>query len=145
MAMFLPCEMGLKIQCRNNTKISNEKFILAISQKCWRRDLRFVPLTKDICLFRRRSEPVIRCTKPVPAFAQSERSILCSPKRRAIRIRIIAESVRHDVWPDSISTRIHAEVGASTIVNQTFINLVRADSTVKLEVVCDAIIDNLLE
>ena len=47
MAKFIPREMGLQIPCRNNTEISDEKVIWAISQTCWISDPRFVPPKKD--------------------------------------------------------------------------------------------------
>ena len=60
-------------------------------------------------------------------------------------IRIIAESVGHNVWPDSVRTRIDAEVGATAIVSHTLIDSVRANPTVEFTVVHNATVDNLLE
>ena len=70
---------------------------------------------------------------------------MCSAKRRSGAIGIIAESVGDDVRTDTVSTRINAEVSATTIVNQTFIDPVRANPTVELAVVHNATVDNFLK
>ncbi len=66
-------------------------------------------------------------------------------KGRAVTIWIVAESVGHDIRPDTVSARVDAEIGATAIVNQTFVNVVGADSAVEFALVHDTVIDNLLE
>ena len=70
---------------------------------------------------------------------------MCSAKRRSGTIGIIAESVGDDVRTDTVSTRINAEVSATTVVNQTFIDPVWANPTVELAVVHNATVDNFLK